>query len=334
MGAELMTALAPTLESFFTERLIGQRRASPNTVAAYRDAWRLLLGYASDRIGKQPSQLDMADLDAPFLAGFLDHLEAKRGNSVRTRNARLAAVRSFFRYAALCRPEHAGLIARVLAIPTKRAERNELSYLDQPEVDALLASPDRETWTGRRDHALMDVAVDTGLRVSELTGLKNSDVELGAGAHVRCMGKGRKHRATPLRKETAAVLAVWMRERGGGPDDPLFPTRRGSRIGRGAVERRVAKHAASAAGRCPSLNAKRVTPHVLRHSCAMSFLAQGVDTAVIALWLGHERVETTQIYLHADMSIKERALARTSPPNTKPGRYRATDSLLAFLNGL
>ncbi len=218
-----MTALAPTLESFFTQRLIGQRRVSPNTVAAYRDAWRLLLGYASDRIGKQPSQLDMADLDAPFLAGFLDHLEAKRGNSVRTRNARLAAVRSFFRYAALCHPEHAGLIARVLAIPTKRAERNELSYLDQPEVDALLASPDRETWTGRRDHALIDVAVDTGLRVSELTGLKNSDIELGAGAHLRCMGKGRKYRATPLRKETAAVLAVWMRERGVDPTTHSFP---------------------------------------------------------------------------------------------------------------
>jgi integrase/recombinase XerD len=261
-------------------------------------------------------------------------LEQERGNSVRTRNARLAATRSFFRYAALCHPEHAQLIARVLAIPTKRADRNELSYLDPPEVGALLAAPDRSTWTGRRDHALMDVAVDTGLRVSELTGLRNRDVELGTGAHLTCMGKGRKQRCTPLRKETAAVLAVWMKGRGGGPDDPLFPTRRGTQIGRGAVERLVAKHAGSAAQRCPSLAAKHTTPHTLRHTCAMSLLAHGVDTAVIALWLGHERVETTQIYVHANMSIKERALARTAPPATRPGRYRASDSLLAFLDGL
>lgn len=268
------------------------------------------------------------------MAGFLDHLELERANSVRTRNARLAAIRSFFRYAALCHPEHAGLIARVLAIPTKRAGRTEVSYLEAPEVKALLAAPDRDTWTGRRDHTLLDVAVDTGLRVSELTSLRNGDVALGSGAHVRCTGKGRKHRATPLRKETAALLAVWMRERGGDSDDPLFPTRRGGQIGRGAVQRRVTKHAASAARQCPSLTAKRITPHVLRHTCAMSLLAQGVDTAVIALWLGHERVDTTQMYVHADMSIKERALARTAPPDTAPGRYRPTDTLLAFLDGL
>jgi site-specific recombinase XerD len=329
-----MSALAPTLEAFFTERLINQRRASANTVAAYRDAWRLVLRYAQDRTGKQPSQLDLADLDASFIAGFLDYLEKERGNSVRTRNARLAAIRSFFRYAALCHPEHTQLIARVLAIPTKRAERNELSYLNQPEVEALLAAPHRDTWTGRRDHALIDVAVDTGLRVSELTGLRNGDVELGTGAHLNCTGKGRKRRCTPVRRETAAVLAVWMKERGGRPDDPLFPTRGGTQISRGAVERLVAKHAGSAAQRCPSLAAKHTTPHVLRHTCAMSLLAQGVDTAVIALWLGHERVETTQIYVHANMAIKERALARTAPPATRPGRYRPTDSLLAFLNGL
>jgi site-specific recombinase XerD len=329
-----MSALAPTLQAFFTQRLISQRQASSNTVAAYRDAWRLLLRHAQDRTGKQPCQLDLADLDAPFIAGFLDHLEHDRGNSVRTRNARLAAIRSFFRYAAPCHPEHAGLIARVLAIPAKKAERRELCYLSQPETDALLAAPRRDTWTGRRDHALLDVAVETGLRVSELTGLRNRDVELGTGAHVSCHGKGRKRRATPLRKQTAAVLAAWMKERGGGPDDPVFPARRGTRISRGAVARRVAGHAAAAARHCPSLHGKRVTPHVLRHSCAMSLLAQGVDTAVIALWLGHERVETTQIYVHADMSIKERALARTAPPNTTPGRYQAPDSLLAFLTGL
>jgi site-specific recombinase XerD len=329
-----MSALAPTLQAFFTQRLISQRQASSNTVAAYRDAWRLLLRYARDRTGKQPGQLDLADLDAPFITGFLDHLEHDRGNSARTRNARLAAIRSFFRYAALCHPEHAGLIARVLAIPAKKAERRELCYLSQPETDALLAAPRRDTWTGRRDHALLDMAVDTGLRVSELTGLRNRDVELGTGAHVSCHGKGRKRRATPLRRQTAAVLGAWMKERGGGPGDPVFPTRRGARISRGAVARRVASHAAVAAAHCASLQAKRVTPHVLRHSCAMSLLAQGVDTAVLALWLGHERVETTQIYVHADMSIKERALARTAPPNTTPGRYRPPDALLAFLTGL
>jgi integrase/recombinase XerD len=329
-----MSTLAPTLEAFFTQRLTSQRRASPNTVAAYRDAWRLVLRYAQDRTGRQPCQLDLADLDAPFITGFLDHLEHDRGNSVRTRNARLAAVRSFFRYAALCHPEHAGLIARVLAIPAKKAQRNELCYLSHPESDALLAAPDRDTWTGRRDHALLDVAIDTGLRVSELTGLRNRDVELGTGASLSCQGKGRKHRCTPLRKQTAAVLAAWMKERGSGPDDPVFPTRRGRKISRGAVGRLVTRHAATAASRCPSLRAKRITPHVLRHSCAMSLLAQGVDTAVIALWLGHERVETTQIYVHADMSIKERALARTAPPNTTPGRYQPPDSLLAFLTSL
>lgn len=329
-----MSALAPTLQAFFTRRLISQRQASGNTVAAYRDAWRLLLRYAQDHIGKQPCQLDLADLDAPFIAGFLDHLEHDRGNSVRTRNARLAAIRSFFRYAALCHPEHAGLITRVLAIPAKKAERRELCYLSQPEADALLAAPGRDAWTGRRDHALLDVAIDTGLRVSELTGLRNRDVELGTGAHLNCRGKGRKRRGTPLRKQTAAVLAAWMKERGGGPDDPVFPTRRGVQISRGAVARLVARHAAVAARHCPSLHGKHVTPHVLRHSCAMSLLAQGVDTAVIALWMGHERVETTQIYVHADMSIKERALARTAPPNTTPGRYHAPDSLLAFLTGL
>ena len=329
-----MSALAPTLQAFFTQRLTSQRHASTNTAAAYRDAWRLLLRYAQDRTGKQPCQLDLAGLDASFVAGFLDHLEQDRGNSVRTRNARLAAIRSFFRYAALCHPEHAALIARVLAIPAKKTGRSELCYLARPEAEALLAAPGRDTWTGRRDHALLDIAIDTGLRVSELTGLRNTDVQLGTGAHLNCTGKGRKNRSTPLRKQTAAVLAAWMKERGGGPGDPLSPTRRGTRISRGAVARLVAKHAITAAATCPAIAGKNVTPHTLRHSCAMSLLAHGVDTAVIALWLGCERVETTQIYVHADMSIKERALARTAPPNTVPGRYQPSGSLLAFRNGL
>lgn len=330
-----MSSLAPTLEAFFTERLIGQRHASPNTVAAYRDAWRLLLRFAHERTGKEPNHLDIADLDAALVAGFLDHLEQQRHNGIRTRNARLAAIRSFFRYAALRHPEHAALIARVLDIPAKRCERKDVAYLDEAEVDALLAAPDRATWTGRRDHALLDVAVQTGLRVSELTGLCNRDVELGAGAHVRCRGKGRKERSTPLGRDAAAVLRVWMQERGGTADQPLFPTRRGTPLGRSAVGCLVAKHAAVAAEECPSLHTKRTTPHTLRHSCAMELLRSGVDSAVIALWLGHEQVETTtRTYIHADLSIKERALARTRPPNTKPGRYRPSDRLLAFLDSL
>lgn len=330
-----MSALAPTLEAYFTERLIGQRHASANTIAAYRDAWRLLLRFVCARTGKQPSQLDLADLDAPLIGAFLDHLEADRHNSPRTRNARLAALRSFFSFAALRHPEHAALIARVLAIPTKRCDHADISYLVQAEADALLAAPDRRTWTGRRDHALLDVALQTGLRASELTGLRNQDVELGTGAHVQCWGKGRKQRCTPLSKQTVGVLRVWMRERQGQPGDPLFPTRRGTPLTRGAVTGLVAKHASTAQRQCPSLRTKRPTPHVLRHSCAMSLLRTGTDTTVIALWLGHERSETTaRIYLHADMSIKERALARTAPANTKPGRYQPSDQLLAFLEGL
>lgn len=329
-----MSALAPTLEAYFTERLIGQRRASPNTVAAYRDAWRLLLGYAQARTGKAPNRLDLADLDAGLVSAFLEHLETERRNTVRTRNARLAAIRSFFHYAALRHPEHAGLIAGVLAIPSKRRERKEVCYLTGPEVEALVESPDRHTWTGRRDHALLAVAVQTGLRVSELTGLANQDVELGTGAHVRCMGKGRRERSTPLDRVSVAALRVWMRERGGEPGDALFPTRRNSPLSRDAIGHLVTKYSITAQRRCPSLKTKRPTPHTLRHSCAMDLLASGVDRTVMALWLGHERVETTGIYIHADMAIKERALARTTSIDAKPGRYRATDPLLAFLEGL
>ncbi len=330
-----MSALAPTLEAWFTDRLIGQRHASPNTVAAYRDAWRLLLRFAQPRTAKPPSKLDIADLDAQLVGDFLTYLERERHNSVRTRNARLAAVHSFFRYAALRHPEHALLIARVLEIPTKRCERKDVHHLDQAEADALIAAPDRSTWTGRRDHALLDVAVQTGLRASELTGLRIRDVELRTGAHVRCEGKGRKERCTPLAKETVALLKTWMKERGGSAEDPLFPTRRGTPLTRSALGCLVAKHTATAAQHCPSIRTKNPTPHVLRHTCAMSLLQSGCDSSVIALWLGHENVATTaRIYLHGDLSIKERALERTRPLNVKPGRYRPADPLLAFLAGL
>jgi integrase/recombinase XerD len=329
-----MTALAPTLQAFFTDRLARQRQASPHTIAAYRDTWRLLLSYAATQAGRQPSVLDLADLDAPLIGKFLDHLERERGNSARTRNARLAAVHSLFRYAALRHPEHAEVIARVLAIPPKRYDKALVTWLTEPELAALLAAPDRSTWAGRRDHALILLAAQTGLRISELTGLTIGDIHLGAGAHVSCTGKGRKQRITPLTTSTAAVLRAWLAGRHGQPAQPLFPNRTGGRLSRDAVEHRLAKHTATAAARCPSLNVKAVTAHTLRHTAAMRLLHAGTDTSVIALWLGHEQAETTQIYLHADLALKERALARIKPPDAKPGRYQPPDKLLAFLEAL
>jgi site-specific recombinase XerD len=329
-----MTTLAPILQTFFTDRLMTQRQASPNTVTAYRDTFTLLLGYAFQHTGKHPAQLDLGDLDAPLIGGFLQHLETDRGNSVTTRNARLAAIHSLFRYAALRAPEHAALIARVLAIPGKRQHRPLMCFLTHDEIDALLAAPDRTHWTGRRDHALLLVLSQTGLRVSELTGLTIPDVHLGAGAHVYCRGKGRKDRCTPLTSQSAAILRSWLAEHDGHGNGPLFPTRRGGPLSRDAVERLLAKHTSTAAKHCPSLQTKTVTPHVLRHSAAMALLHAGVDITVIALWLGHESPTSTRVYLHADMALKERALARTTPPDTSPGRYHAPDTLLAFLNGL
>jgi integrase/recombinase XerD len=329
-----MSALAPTLQAFFTDRLIRQRQASGHTIAAYRDTWRLLLGFAATTIGLPPSQLDLADLDAPLIAGFLDHLELQRHNSVRTRNARLAAIHSLFRFAALAHPEHAETISRVLAIPPKRFDRALITYLAEPEVDAILGCCDQATWTGRRDHALLLLAVQTGLRISELIGLTRSDVHLGPGAHVACHGKGRKDRITPLTSGTVAVLREWLTERGGGQNAPLFPTRRGTKLSRDAIEHRLAHYARQAADRCPALHGKTITAHVLRHTTAMRLLQAGVDTSVIALWLGHVSVDTTQIYLHADLTLKEQALARTRPLNARTGRYQPSDSLIAWLEGL
>ena len=329
-----MTALAPALQAFFTDRLTRQRRASPATISAYRDAWRLLLNFAATRAGKQPSQLDIGDLDAPLIGDFLDHLEHDRGNSPRTRNARLAAIHSLFGYAALRCPEHAEQITRVLAIPPKRFDKALVTWLTEDELDALLAAPDTTTRAGRRDHAMILLAAQAGLRISELTGLTCNDVHLGAGPHVTCLGKGRKQRITPLTKVTVAVLRAWLNERAGQPDQPLFPARDSGRLSRDAVERRITKHTATAADNCPSLKTKNITAHTLRHTAAMRLLHAGVDTSVIALWLGHEQTETTQIYLHADLALKEKALARTTPPSAKPGRYRPPDQLLAFLEAL
>jgi integrase/recombinase XerD len=329
-----MTLLAPTLEAFFTERLIGQRRASPHTVVSYRDTFALLLAFANTQTGRPPSRLQLEDLDAPLIGAFLEHLEKQRHNSARTRNTRLAAVHSLFRFAALRHPEHAALIQRVLAIPPKRADRPLVTFLTDPEVDALLAAPDRSCWIGRRDHALLLLAIQTGLRVSELIGLRCHDASLGRGPHLRCEGKGRKTRVTPLTSQTVAVLRAWLAEQHGDPVDPLFPASHGGRMSRDAVERLLTKHAKVAQRACPSLEGKPLSPHTLRHTSAMRLLHAGVDTTVIALWLGHETTRTADAYLHADLALKEKALARTTPPNTRAGRYQAPDSLLAFLASL
>lgn len=329
-----VTDFPSLLQRFFTERLVQLRRASPNTIASYRDTFRLLLRFAVEQVGKQPSALAIDDLDAPFVASFLAHLESDRGNSVRSRNVRLAAIRSFFRYVALNEPCHAAVAQRVLAIPNKRFERRLIEFLTRDEAAALLAAPDRATWIGRRDHALLLLAIQTGLRVSELIGLRRRDVSLDTGPHVRCRGKGRKERVTPLRKDVVRVLNRWFAEQEQDPAAPLFPSVRGGHLSRDAVERLVRKHSAAAASSCPSLATKRITAHVLRHTTAMDLLQHGVDRAVIALWLGHESVETTQMYLHADLSMKERALAKTTADVARVGRYRPDDSLLAFLNSL
>jgi integrase/recombinase XerD len=329
-----MTTLAPTLEAFFTERLKRQRQASPHTIRSYRDTFRLLLDFAERRTGKPPSRLDLSDIDAAFITAFLDHLEVDRHNTVGSRNVRMAAVRSMFRFAAYREPCHAEQIQRVLAIPDKRTHRAVVSYLSPDEIDALLAAPDRSTWIGRRDHALLVIALQTGLRVSELTGLRRRDVDLGAGPHVRCHGKGRKDRCTPLTRHTVAVVKVWLAERGGTSDDALFPTRRGGHLNPDSVGDLVDRYVAIAQPGCRTWAAGRVTPHTLRHTAAMTLLRQEVDVAVIALWLGHEHVQTTQIYLHGDLTMKQKALDRTAPPGTPPGRYRPPDPLIAFLEAL
>lgn len=327
-------SLAPLLERFFTQRLMQQRQASPHTISSYRDTFRLLLTFVQQRLHTSPARLTFEAIDAPLVAAFLDHVEKHRGLSVRSRNLRLTAIHSFFRYAAFEAPAHAAQIQRVLAIPSKRFTRTLVHFLTRPEVEALLAAPDQHTWFGRRDHAFLLVAVQTGLRLSEMTGLTREDVTLGIGAHVRVIGKGRKERCTPLAKPTVAVLKSWLRESPRGDGRVLFPNARGTRLSPDGVHYLMVKHSMAAAKACPSLKDKRVTVHVLRHTMALDLLQAGVDRSVIALWLGHESIETTQIYLEATLTMKEHALARTTLLNGRPGRYRPGDQLLGFLNSL
>ncbi len=328
------TSLAPLLERFFTQRLMQQRQASPHTIRSYRDTFRQFLTFAQQRLHQPPSRLNVEQLDAPLIVAFLDELEKHRGLTIRSRNLRLTAIHSFFRYAAFELPDHAAQIQRVLAIPSKRFARTLVSFLSRPEVDALLVAPDRSTWFGRRDHAFILTAVQTGLRLSEMTGLKFEDLILGAGAHVRVIGKGRKERCIPLAKSTLAVLKSWLREPQRGDGSVLFPSARGKRLSVHGVQYLLNKHRMAASSVCPSLKEKRVTVHRLRHTMAMDLLQAGVDRSVIALWLGHESVETTQIYLEATLAMKEQALGMTTPPQGKSGRYQPGDQLLGFLNSL
>ena len=329
-----MSLIARSLQAYFTDRLIRERRVSPHTIRAYRNTIRLLVIFAAKRAGTSASALSFDDIDHKTVSAFLDHLEHDRGCSPRTRNARLAAIRSFYHYAALEHPEHAATIERVLAIPLKRTDRPLVTWLTKPELEALLAAPDQQTWTGRRDHAMILLAAQTGLRASELTNVRISDIELGVGAHVQTLGKGRRERVTPLTDTTVSTLRAWLKERGGKPADPLFPTRTGATLTRDAVARRLTKYATIAAAACPSLAIKTVTPHVLRHTAAMRLLRAKIDSSIIALWLGHAEIQTTQVYLHADLSLKQEALAKAEPIDTKPGRYQPPDPLLQFLEGL
>jgi integrase len=329
-----VTEFPALLQRFFTDRLLRQMEASPHTVACYRDAFRLLLRFAKARLGRAPSDLRTADLDAPFLGEFLDHAEQARGNGARTRNARLSALHAFFRFVALEEPALALHCQRVLAIPTKRSVRSPVEFLVEEEVEAIVTAPDATMWTGRRDRTLLLLAVQTGLRNGELRALRREDVRLGTGAHVRCHGKGRKTRCTPLRPDVTAGLAAWLGDRSADPGAPVFPSLGGGPLSADALQRLVAKYVGAAARLCPSLAGRRITPHTLRHSAAMSLLRRGVDRSVIALWLGHESMETTQVYLHADMRLKEQALAHAMPSGLAPGRYLPQDDLLAFLEDL
>lgn len=332
MTAPTVTSL---LQGFFTDRLGRHMQASAQTISAYRDTIKLLLIFAAGRAKKPPSRLTIDDLDAVMIGAFLNYLDTKRHNSTATRNARLAAIHSFYRYALPLIPERAHTASQVLAIPQRRHDQAIVSYLTSTETDALLAAPDRTTWYGRRDHTLLLTTVSTGLRISEITGLTIGDITTTTpGAAVHTTGKGRKERTTPLTKLTAVALRAWLPEAGSAPNGPVFPTRRQTPMSADAVQRLVAKHAVAAAITCPSIAAKHVTPHTLRHTAAMTLLHAGVDTSVIALWLGHQSPVTTHIYLHADMTVKERALARVTGPNTTPGRYRPADDLINFLENL
>jgi site-specific recombinase XerD len=332
---EAGSLVGPHLQAFFAEHLLAHKRASPQTIACYRDTFRLLLRFMREKTGTEPSALPLAALDADAVLAFLDPIERVRGCSVRSRNNRLAAIRSFFRVVALRVPDRLEQVTRVMAIPVKRGDKRLVHYLSRDEVKALLAAPDRTVWTGRRDHALLLTLYNTGARVSEIIALRRDQVRLEpVGAHVELRGKGRKERTVPLWDDTAQVLRAWFRELGDDANGVAFPSARGRALSRDGVDYLLRQAVATAAAACPSMGAKKVSPHVLRHSTAMHLFQAGVDMAVIALWLGHESLETTHVYVEADLATKERALEKLAPMPGLPARYQADDKLLAFLAGL
>ncbi len=327
-------SFASLLQGFFSERLMVQQNASPRTVTSYRDTFRLFLRFAQQRTGKSPTDLLLTDLDAPVVLGFLDHLEEERHNSIRSRNVRLAAIRSFLRYAALSDPASLPSIGRVLAIPTKRFERTVVGFLSREELEATLAAPDASTWSGHRDQVLLATLYNTGARVSEIIGLRVQDAQLDRSASLHIRGKGRKERVVPLWKSTAARLRDWLARARQPAEAPLFPNRDGRPLSRSGVEERLRLAVATAAHSCPALKGRRISPHTLRHTTAMHLLQSGVDITVIALWLGHQSPATTHLYLEADLTMKERALMKVDPPPTGRQRFHPSDRLLAFLEAL
>lgn len=329
-----MNALAGSLQTYFTTFARAQRDLSANTINSYRDTWRLLLKYLAAILTVPANAIDFDTVTATNVTAFLEYLEHERGNSARTRNARLTAIRAVLSRAMPDHPEHAATITQVLAIPPKRTIRTVIEFLTPEEVTAVLAAPDTTTWTGRRDYALLVLTVQTGLRVSEVCSLTLNDVQLGTGAHISCTGKGRRQRVTPLTRTTVTVLASYLHERVTRPGTALFCGPTGQRLSRDALEHRLAKHLATAASNCSSLAAKHVTMHTLRHTAAMSLLAAGVDVSVIALWLGHADSHSTDAYLHADISIKQTAIDRTRPLDVNPGTYKPEPDILAWLNAL
>lgn len=329
-----MTPIAPSVQAFFIDHLMAQRRLSPNTVRAYRDTWRLLLRHVAEATDTPACQVRIEQVDHDQVLQFLTWLETDRGNSVSTRNARLAAIHAWAAYTAGRYPEHLDQLARIAAIPVKKHSRPELTWLTAAETQALLDAIPVLTWTGRRDHALLALAAHTGLRISELAGLNTHDLHLDPPAHVACQGKGRKRRVTPITTALVQTLTGYLDERSTRHGQALFPGPAGRAMSTDAIAHRLAVHLDTARSSCPTLADKAVTMHTLRHTAAMRFLHAGVDTSVIALWLGHEQVATTSIYLHADITIKQQALDRTRPPHTPPGRYQPEDALLAWLETL
>ena len=329
-----MNALATSLQTYFTTFAHTQRDLSANTISSYRDTWRMLLKHLTATLGVPTDALDFDAVTAANVTGFLNHLEAQRGNSTKTRNVRLTAIRAVLGRALPDHPEHAATITQILAIPPKRTIRPVIEFLTPDEVDALLAAPDSQTWTGRRDHALLALTVQTGLRISEICSLTYDDIHLGAGPHIGCTGKGRRQRITPLTRATVTTMTTYLAERTTHPGAALFCGPHGQPLSRDALEHRLAKHLTTAAITCPALAAKHVTMHTLRHTAAMNLLNAGVDVSVIALWLGHADTHSTDAYLHADMALKQAAIDRTRPPNVKPGTYHPEPDILAWLTSL